>query len=68
VFLPLKTLMGRKNSFQKPTQFSQGNNEIDAPASNKDGFLSKDKCVSATQLNRCIWNKMSLSPIKPSNN
>jgi hypothetical protein len=36
---PLKTLISRKYSFQKPTQFSQGNNVLDAPACKKDVFL-----------------------------
>jgi hypothetical protein len=31
-----------------------------APASNTDGFLSRDTCVSSTQLNMPILNKMSL--------
>jgi hypothetical protein len=29
---------------RKLTQFSQGNNELDNPASNIDGFLLKDTC------------------------
>jgi hypothetical protein len=31
---------------QKLSQFSQGNNVLDAPASNTDGFLLRDICVS----------------------
>jgi hypothetical protein len=34
----------------------------DAPASNLDGFLWRDKYVSSTQMNRPIWNKMCISP------
>jgi hypothetical protein len=39
-----------------------GNNVQDAAASNIDGFLWRDACVSSTQLNRPFGNKMSLSP------
>jgi hypothetical protein len=35
---------------------------LDAPASNVDGFLWRDTCISSTQLNRPISNKESLSP------
>jgi hypothetical protein len=35
----------RKYSCQKLSQFSQGNNVLDAPASNLDGFLCRDTCV-----------------------
>jgi hypothetical protein len=48
-------------SFQKVTQFSQGYNVQDAPASNTDGFLSRDTCAFF-QLDKypCL-EKMSLS-------
>jgi hypothetical protein len=39
----LKTMICRKYSFQKLTQFSQ-----DAADSNRDGFLWRDTCVSST--------------------
>ena len=39
-----------------------GNNVLDAPAPNIDGFLLGDICVSSSQLNRPGWNKESLSP------
>jgi hypothetical protein len=52
-FFPLKTLLGRQYSFQKLTQFSQGNNMLDGPPSNIDGFLSRDTYVSSTQMNEC---------------
>jgi hypothetical protein len=58
----LKTLSYRKYSFQQLTQFSQGNNILDAPASNTDGFLWRDTCISSSPVNRPIWNKESLSP------
>jgi hypothetical protein len=38
----LKILMCSKISFQKLTKFSQGNNVLDAPASNTDSFLLRD--------------------------
>jgi hypothetical protein len=41
-----KKLSCRKDSFQKLTKFSQGNNVFYAMAFNKDGFLWRDACVS----------------------
>jgi hypothetical protein len=41
----LKTMTSRKYYFQNLIQFSQGNNELDAHASNIDGFLCIDTCV-----------------------
>jgi hypothetical protein len=38
-FSPFKSLMGMQHCFKKLTQFSQGNNVIDAPASNIDVFI-----------------------------
>jgi hypothetical protein len=35
----LKTMIGKMYSFQKPIQFSKGNNVLEAVASNIDGFL-----------------------------
>jgi hypothetical protein len=60
-FSTLKILLCWKYSFQKLTQFSQGNNVLDAPASSSLGFLWELTCVSSTQLIRPIWNKISLS-------
>jgi hypothetical protein len=57
----LKTLICRKYAFQKLTQLSQGKNVLDDPASKADGFLYRETYISSTQLNRPIWNKMSLS-------
>jgi hypothetical protein len=57
----LKIMIGSMNSFQKLTQFSEGNIVLHAPASNKYGFLSSDACVSSTYLNRTIWSKETLS-------
>jgi hypothetical protein len=45
---PLETPEFRKYSFQKLTQFSQGNNVLDALGSNTDGFLSSSSSVSST--------------------
>jgi hypothetical protein len=44
-FSPLKMLISRQYYFQRLTQFSQGNNVLDAPLSNVDGFLLRDTCV-----------------------
>jgi hypothetical protein len=51
---PLKTLTGGKYSFQKLTQFSQGNSVLYAETSNIDGFLSRNTYVTSIQLNRPI--------------
>jgi hypothetical protein len=59
-FNTLKPMIWRKYSCQKLSQFSQGNNVLDASASNLDGFPWRDTCVSSTLLNRPIWNKFSL--------
>jgi hypothetical protein len=59
----LRTMSFKKYSFPKLTQFSQGKNVLDAPASTSDGGLWTDTCVSSTQLNKPIWNKHSLSPL-----
>jgi hypothetical protein len=55
--------MSRQYSFENLTQFSHGNNELDAPPSNIDDFLSRDTCVYTFQLNRPIWKKMTLSQL-----
>jgi hypothetical protein len=47
---------------EKLTQFSLGNNALDAPAFNLDRFLYRGACVSSTLLSRPIWTKQSLSP------
>jgi hypothetical protein len=60
----LKHLRCRKFSIQKLTQFSQGNNVLHAAASNPDGFLGRDTCVTSTQPNRPVLNKMSISPYR----
>jgi hypothetical protein len=43
-------------------QCSQGNNLLGTPASNIDGFLPRDICVSSIQQNSCILNKLNVSP------
>jgi hypothetical protein len=60
-FLYLKNCDLQAYSFQKLTHFPQGNNAQDAAASNTDGFLSTDTCVSSTLLSRTFWNKISHS-------
>jgi hypothetical protein len=45
----------------KTNSVKQGNNMVDA-ASSIDGFLWRNTSASSTQLNRLIWNIMSLSP------
>jgi hypothetical protein len=62
-FSTLKTVIFGKHFFPKLAQFSQGNNVLDAPASTTHEFLSRDTCVSSTQLNRSIWNYMSFTPL-----
>jgi hypothetical protein len=42
----LKHLSCREYSFLKLSLFSQGNNVVDDPDSNTDGFLSRSTCVS----------------------
>jgi hypothetical protein len=56
-FTTLKTMISRKYSFRKQTPVSQGNNVLDASASNIDAFLWRDTCVSSTQRNRPIGSK-----------
>jgi hypothetical protein len=46
----------------KLTQFSQGNNVLDANVSNTHAFLSRDTGFSSIQQNRPICVKESLSP------
>jgi hypothetical protein len=47
--------------FSKTNWPFKGNNVLHTLASNTKGFLSRDTCVSSTQLIRPIWNKDSLS-------
>jgi hypothetical protein len=61
-FPTLKPMICRKYSCQKLSKFSQGNNVLDAPASNIDGFLWRYICVSSTVLNWPIRNKICLCP------
>jgi uncharacterized HAD superfamily protein len=56
-----KNISCRKDSFQKLTKFSQGNNVLYAATSNRDGFLWRVTCVSSSQVNLPIWNKDGLS-------
>jgi hypothetical protein len=45
----------------KTKPISKRNNELDPSLSNTDVFLSRDKCVSSTQLNMPVWYKQSLT-------
>jgi hypothetical protein len=47
-----------KHFFQKLSQFSQGNDALDAAASNIDAFLWRDPCVTTTQPNSPLWNRV----------
>jgi hypothetical protein len=60
-FLTLENLIGRQSFFQKQTHFWQKNNTLDAPPANVRGFLTRDTCVSSSQLNIPIWSKHRLS-------
>jgi hypothetical protein len=53
-FFTLKTMICRKCSLQKLTQFSKEKNVLDAATSNIDGFLSRDTCVSARYFNSLL--------------
>jgi hypothetical protein len=57
----LNTMICRKYSFQKLTEFLQGSYVQDASAPNIDGFLWIDTRVSSTQVNRPLGSKQSLS-------
>jgi hypothetical protein len=48
----------------KLTQFSQRNNVLDAPSSKKDGFISRDTCVSLTYLKILFRTKWPFLPKK----
>jgi hypothetical protein len=60
-FSNLKTLICRMYSYQKLTQFSQGNNVLNSDTSNRDVFLWISINVPSTQLNSPTWNKQSLT-------
>jgi hypothetical protein len=51
-----------KAEFLTKTKLSQCNKVLYAPASNLDGFLLRDTCVSSFQLNRPILIKVTGSP------
>jgi hypothetical protein len=58
----VKHVSCRKYSFEKLTEFPQGNNVLYAVASNIDGYLWRDTCVSSTQPDTPIRSKQSLFP------
>jgi hypothetical protein len=47
----LKTVIGRKYSFQKLFQLSERNNVLDATTFNIHAFLCRGTCISSTHLN-----------------
>jgi hypothetical protein len=49
-----------KYSFEKLTVLSFGSYVLDARASNTNGCLWSDTCVSSNRQNRLIWNKIGL--------
>jgi hypothetical protein len=55
--LHLVTQIGRQYSFEKQTQFSQGNNVLEAPASILHGFLLRDTYVHSSQLKGIFGTK-----------
>jgi hypothetical protein len=59
----LKIKCFQNYSFQTLTQFSLGNNVLNAAASTIDYFLCRDTCVSSTQLIRLVWKKMNPYPL-----
>jgi hypothetical protein len=61
-YVHLETPKLQEVFLEKLTQFSQGNNVLNPPSSNKNGCLWHDICVSSTHLNRPIEKKMILSP------
>jgi hypothetical protein len=56
----LKTMIRRKYSFLKLTQFSQVNNVLHAAASNLDGFIGEMHVFFSSLLKRTISSKKSL--------
>jgi hypothetical protein len=61
----MKNMIYRKYFFQKLTKFSKGYNVLNAAASNIDGFLGRDTCVSSPQLDNHICSKPSSNPPEP---
>jgi hypothetical protein len=59
---PWKLWFARRYSFKNLLDFHRNKKVIDTPASNRDGVHLRDTCVSSTQLNRPIWNKMTCIP------
>jgi hypothetical protein len=59
-----KHLGSRKYSFQKLNWFSQGNNMLDAAASNIDDIFRRDTYISSTQLVGLFGTKWALLLLK----
>jgi hypothetical protein len=60
-FSSLKCKICRKYSFPELPQFSQGIKVLMVAGSIMHGFLSRDICVSPSQLNSPIASKQSIS-------
>jgi hypothetical protein len=58
----LKTVNCGKYFIHTLSQFSQGNNALDAPDSNIEDFPCRDKCFSSNQWNKSTCSKQILSP------
>jgi hypothetical protein len=61
-YLYLETPKVQEVFLSKLSQFSKENNVLHTLASNRDGFLSRDTCVSSTQVDRPLWSNMGPSP------
>jgi hypothetical protein len=53
----LRNVSFREYSLLKQTVFSLGNNVVNAPAPDTNGFLLRYTCVSSSLLNWPIWTK-----------
>jgi hypothetical protein len=58
----LKQLSCRKYSFQNLKPFSQGNNMLDAAASNTNGLFWRNSCVSSNLVNAYLEEKETTPP------
>jgi hypothetical protein len=53
---------GQRVFLSKTNSILKQNTVLPSPVSKLDGFLSRDMRVSSIQLNRPIWNNLSVSP------
>jgi hypothetical protein len=66
-FSNLKAVIFWQYFFQKLTEFTLGNNVLDAPASNTDGFVWRDTCVPSKKQKRPIWRNRAHLRLDPPN-